>query len=92
MADKYQCVVWTGKGYANMYRFFIACRKDSFITQDRNKHFEGRQDEATFSRGHGGFNCKDWFQMKRMDIIFQLTPHEFVQAKWFGHHNGYKLA
>ena len=26
--------------------------KDGFITQDRNEHFEGGRDEATFSRSH----------------------------------------
>ncbi len=34
--------------------FSVQPVKDSFITQDRNEHFEGGKNEATFSRGDCG--------------------------------------
>ena len=43
--------------------------KDSFITQDRNEHFEGGTHEATFSRGHSSLNWgtifKNWVPNER---------------------------
>ena len=43
--------------------------KDSFITQDRNEHFEGGTHEATFSRGHSsltwGTIFKNWVPNER---------------------------
>ena len=46
------------------YRVRATLVKDSFITQDRNEHFEGGTHEATFSRGHssltGGTISKNW--------------------------------
>ena len=33
-----------------------------------------------------------WYQMKDMDIIFPMIPHEFVQVEGFGHHSPTKLS
>ena len=36
--------------------------------------------------------CKTRYQMKGMNIIFQMIPHKSVWVKWFGHHSPAKLS
>ena len=36
--------------------------------------------------------CKTRYQMKGMNIIFQMIPHKSVWVKWFGHHSPTKLS
>ena len=33
-----------------------------------------------------------WYQLKAMDIIFQMIPNEYLCVKWFGHHSPAKLS
>ena len=32
------------------------------------------------------------YQLKAMDIIFPIVPHEYMWVKWFGHHSPAKLS
>ena len=59
-------LVDSGKGVEEIT---LTWNKDSFITQDRNEHFEGGTHEATFSRGHSsltwGTIFKNWVPNER---------------------------
>ena len=36
--------------------------------------------------------CTKRYQLKGMDIIFQMIPHKYVWVKWLGHHSPAKLS
>ena len=59
--------------------------KDSFITQDRNEHFEGGTHEATFSRGHssltGGTISKNWVSYERYGYFLSTDTRWVVEGQ-----------
>ena len=67
---------------------FISPTKDSFITQDRNEHFEGGTHEATFSKGHSsltwGTISKNWMPNERYEYCLSVDTRWVVvgQMVW----------